>query len=120
MPDTTPARPKRRYTMPADEAATRAMHAANARWAKTADRTAATKPARDGWRARFYRIPDEMGVTDPELRDKMARNAEAAEMARLRWIQIRRARGDAPPKRRPRPEPDREEQPPAAARDGAA
>lgn len=90
MSETSPKR--RRAAMPADEMSASAKHAANARWAKTADRRAATQAARDARRAGYYAEADRQGVTDPELREAMARNAMAAEMARMRYLQLRRQR----------------------------
>ena len=76
----------------APERTASARHAANARWAREPDRRAALKPAIDARLAGYYRAADEQGITDPKTREAMARNAQRAEMARLRRIQLTRKR----------------------------
>jgi hypothetical protein len=70
----------------------RARVAANARWARVADRQEATRTAREASRAEFYAEADAQGVTDPALRERMANNAWAAKMARMRLGQLTSAR----------------------------
>ena len=92
MPASSQPRKRRRPSVPAAELSEHNRHAALARWAKTPDRAAALQPANDANRARWYREADAQGVTDPVIREKMARAAQSAEMARLRALQLRRAR----------------------------
>ena len=75
-----------------DERTELARLAANARWAKVADRAAETRAAREAQYAQFYAEADRQGVTDPEVRDAMARNAEQAWMARMTFARKRQAR----------------------------
>lgn len=92
MPDQSP-RPRRKYvtTLTAEQRRLRAQLAANTRWARTADREAATRTAREARRASFYADADAQGVTDPKLRDAMADAAERAHMARMRYRRTRSA-----------------------------
>jgi hypothetical protein len=97
MPHTPqPARKKRRggyfASLPPDERSDLARAAANARWAKVADREAATRAAREAQHAEFYAEADRQGVTDPEVREAMARNAERAWMGRMTLARKRQAR----------------------------
>src|SRR3954466_6447626 len=57
--------------------------AAAERWARTADRVAATEPARRGLRARFERDADPDGVLDAAERARRADALFAAHMLRL-------------------------------------
>src|SRR6478609_7462147 len=75
---------RERPATPEGVAAERAKIAANARWAKEPDRLAATKPGRD---AAFQKLLDEV---DPERtlseaeRLKRVKNAQQAQLARIR------------------------------------
>ena len=80
-----------RHTLTAEQRSANARRAVLIRWSRTADRTAALRPARDAYEQRFYRGADEAGVTDPALREKMAADALRAEMIRLRALQRDRA-----------------------------
>jgi hypothetical protein len=53
------------------------------RWGRTADRSAATKPARDGLRAKFEREADPDGVLDPAERARRADHLQRAHMLRM-------------------------------------
>jgi hypothetical protein len=57
--------------------------AAVERWGRTADRAAATEPARRGLRARFEREADPEGVLDPAERTRRADALMTAHMLRL-------------------------------------
>jgi hypothetical protein len=57
--------------------------AAHSRWAKTDDRSAATKPAREGLLRRFEREVDPDGVLDPGERARRAESARRAFYLRL-------------------------------------
>lgn len=63
----------------------RAQIAANARWARVADRSAATEPARRAALVRFEREVDPNGVLPVDERQRRARNAQAAHMARMQY-----------------------------------
>lgn len=52
-------------------------------WARTADRTARTAPARRAFLARFEREVDPDGVLDPAERTRRAEHLRAAYFARL-------------------------------------
>lgn len=69
--------------------------AAAERWARTADRRAATEPARRGLRARFEREADPEGLLDVAER---ARRADALLCAHM----LRLARASAKARRAPR------------------
>lgn len=60
-----------------------AQIAAHTRWAHTADRSAATAPARAAFIARFERLVDPEGVLPPAERRKRAESAKKAHMLRL-------------------------------------
>ena len=60
-----------------------AQIAAHTRWAHTADRAAATEPARTAFIARFERQVDPEGVLPPAERRKRAESAKKAHMLRL-------------------------------------
>lgn len=60
-----------------------AQIAAHTRWAHTADRSAATAPARTAFIARFERLVDPEGVLSPAERSKRAESAKKAHMLRL-------------------------------------
>ena len=66
--------------------------AAAERWGHTADRAAATAPARAGLRARFEHEADPTGSLPPERRAQLADQLMTAHMARmsLRAAQARR------------------------------
>jgi len=85
----------------------RAVGAAHSRWAHEPDRTAALRPARDAFAARFEREVDPDGTLPPDERAKRARNAEKAYMARLalRSAKARTARKGVPPVVSPDPSP---------------
>ena len=57
-----------------------------------ADRTAATRAAREASERRWYAEADRQGITDPETREKLAKSARAAEMSRLRLAQLKARR----------------------------
>lgn len=61
----------------------RARTAAHARWSKTPDRAAATKPATDAFLARFEEQVDPDGRYDPATRRRLARSALTAHMTGL-------------------------------------
>lgn len=66
----------------------RARIGAYTSWANTVDRTARTRPARDGFLARFERQVDPDGVLPPAERHARAEAARKAHMARMsyrRW-----------------------------------
>ena len=67
----------------------RGVIAANARWAREPDRLAATKPGRD---AAFQKLLDEVdpeGVLSEAERLKRAKNLQAAQMARIRFLALK-------------------------------
>jgi len=61
-----------------------AQIAANTRWAREKDRTAATEKAREAFFERFIREVDPDGLLPSDERQKRANNALRAHMARLR------------------------------------
>lgn len=67
--------------------------AANTRWARTADRAAATAPAREALSAKFETIVDPDGRLSPEERARRGASLRRAHMTRLalRSAQNRRA-----------------------------
>jgi hypothetical protein len=79
-----PGRRQYRTHLSAEERSARARHAVLIRWSREPDRRAALAPARAAYEQRFYEGANAAGVTDPELREKMARAALHAEMIRLR------------------------------------
>lgn len=66
-----------------DERALRSRIAAAERWAHEPDRRAATKPARDGFLARFEDQVDPERTLDPAERARRAESARKAHMLRL-------------------------------------
>lgn len=66
-----------------------AKTAANTRWAKEPDRSAATRAARDGRWASYERQVDPQGVLPPDERRRRARSLEMAHMARMRLARSR-------------------------------
>lgn len=80
QPDSTPPDGNERR---ARDRAVIARIAAAERWARTADRTAATEPARRGLRARFEREADPDGVLDDSERARRADALLCAHMLRL-------------------------------------
>lgn len=68
--------------------------AAAERWARTADRRAATEPARRGLRERFEREVDPYGVLDLADRARRADALFTAHMLRLSRASARSRRGD--------------------------
>ena len=100
---TMPGTRRRPWQMRLTPAARKALaaHAAAARWARLdpAGRTPATARARERSRERFYREADRRGITDPTARDAMARSAERAELARIRFAAA--LTGDLPDDLRP-------------------
>ena len=63
--------------------------AANARWAKEPDRSAATQAARDGLEARFVREVDPDGVLSP---DELAKRVDSARRAHFQRLSLASAR----------------------------
>ena len=61
----------------------RARIAANARWAHTGDRTAATAPARRARLEQFEREVDPDGTLPPAERARRTRSAQNAHMTRM-------------------------------------
>ncbi|MGY1776901.1 hypothetical protein ACI8AV_13675 [Geodermatophilus sp. SYSU D00804] len=86
--------------MSPNERALRARIAAHASWAKTADRSARTAPARRAQLDRFEARVDPDGILDPVVRARMAESARKEYFTRLayRSAQARR-RGKATPGR---------------------
>jgi hypothetical protein len=80
--------------MPAQsaEASLRGRIAAHERWAHTADRTAATAPARRGLEARFEREVDPAGELDPAERARRVDAKRKAHFARLALLSARSRR----------------------------
>jgi hypothetical protein len=76
------------------EARLRGQIGANSRWAREADRSAATAPARAGLLARFEREVDPDGLLPPEERARRVESARRAHMQRiaLASAKARRAR----------------------------
>jgi|SRR3954470_3793837 hypothetical protein len=74
----------------------RARIAVAERWARTADRRAATEPARQGLAATFERLVDPEGVLAPDERSRRAESLMRAHMLRLARAsaQARRRRTD--------------------------
>lgn len=70
----------------------RARCAAHTRWARTADRQAATEKARQGFNARWEKLVDPDGALDPALRAQLAENARKAHFARLALASARARR----------------------------
>jgi hypothetical protein len=66
-----------------EERTRRAKIAANTRWGKTTDRTAATEAARRGLRAKFEREADPDGVMNPADRARAAENLQHAHCLRM-------------------------------------
>ncbi len=62
---------------------------AHKRWAEVADRRAEMRAVHEARHRRYYAEADRQGVTNPELREAMAKNAEAAAMARMRLARMR-------------------------------
>lgn len=76
--------------------------AANSRWARTEDRTAATAPARKALAERFEREADPAGILDPVERARRADSARQVHMCRMALRSAQeRARRRA---KRPKPE----------------
>ncbi len=75
----------------------RALNAIHTRWANTTDRTAATKPGRDAFMARFEREVDPDGTLDPKERARRAEHAKKAYFAKLSYqaSKARRKNGGA-------------------------
>jgi hypothetical protein len=57
--------------------------ASNTRWARTADRSAATLPGRQAALNRFEKLVDPEGTLDEKTRAKMAANARSAWYAQI-------------------------------------
>ena len=72
-----------------------AQVAANERWARVDDRSAATAPARTGFLKKFELIVDPDGVLNESERAKRAANALRAHMARLRASSVKSRSGSA-------------------------
>lgn len=71
----------------------RAQIAANARWATTADRSAATAKARQAALDRFERMVDPGGVLAPEERARRAASARKAHYQRMALASAKARRG---------------------------
>jgi hypothetical protein len=82
------------FTMPAEsaDASLRGRIAAHERWAHTADRRAATAPARRGLEARFEREVDPSGELDPAERARRVDAKRKAHFARLALLSARSRR----------------------------
>ena len=74
---------------------TRASIAANERWGRCTDRTAATAKARQAADDRFLKQADPEGVLSPAEREKCAENLRRAHYARMaiKSAESRRAKG---------------------------
>lgn len=72
-------------TLSPEQRRLRALNAIHTRWANTADRTAATRPGRDAFMARFEREVDPEGLLDPAERAFRAEHAKKAYFARLSY-----------------------------------
>jgi hypothetical protein len=83
-----------------DERSLIARVAAAERWGRTADRTAATQPARDGHRAKFRRQVDPDGTLDPIERERRVDALMTAHLLRMS-LAARRARARARRKAEP-------------------
>jgi hypothetical protein len=72
----------------------RSQIGAHESWARTADRSARTAPARQAAAARFERLVDPEGKLSPAERAKMAESARKAHYRRmaLRSVEVRRRR----------------------------
>ena len=83
--------------MDINDIALRAQIAAHTRWSREPDRTAATQPARDAFRAKFVKMVDPDGtISDPvelEKRVASARRAHYRGLARKSAIARRRNKG---------------------------
>ncbi|HVM55302.1 MAG TPA: hypothetical protein VM262_19105 [Acidimicrobiales bacterium] len=73
----------RRRPVTAEQRALYSRIGAHESWARTADRTARTKAARDAAFARFEREVDPDGVLDPAERTRRAEHARQAHMLRM-------------------------------------
>ena len=98
------SRPGRRaYRTPrtTEERSEQARAAVLARWSRVADTRAAMLTTQEAANARFYAEPDRLGITDPEVREAMARRARLAHMASMRAAGLKakrlRAAGIDPP-----------------------
>jgi hypothetical protein len=69
--------------MTPDDRVTRARTAAAARWARSADRTAATAPARLAMAQRFYDEVDPERTLSSDEREKLAAEARTAHAVRM-------------------------------------
>jgi hypothetical protein len=81
-----------------EQRAMRARLAGLTRWSREPDRAAATRPALDGFMARFERQVDPNNELDPETRAQLADAARRAHMARLA-LASSRARAARNPKK---------------------
>lgn len=80
---------------PGSEASLRGRIAAYERWARTADRTAATAPGRRGLEARFEREVDPSGELDPAERARRVDAKRKAHFMRLALLSARSRRAAA-------------------------
>lgn len=71
--------------MTPEEARQRGALGAHVRWSRESDRSAATAAARAAALSRFEREVDPDGVLTPAERQRRARNAQAAHMARMQY-----------------------------------
>ena len=67
--------------------------AAHESWAKTADRSARTKNAREALNAKFLKMVDPEGRLPLEIRKKMAESAKSAHYRRMAIASARARRG---------------------------
>lgn len=86
-----------RRALTPEQRSQRARIAANTKWGKTADRTAATAPATRAWNAKFEQLADPDGRMTPEQRARAAESLKRAHFQRMayRSAQVRRARKQA-------------------------
>lgn len=68
-------------------------------WARTEDRAARTRPAREAFEERFLREVDPEGILDPAERARRAASARKAHFARMSYqaARARSARRNKPP-----------------------
>lgn len=76
------------------ERSERARLAAQVRWSRCRDRTAATAAARDGLIAKYMLEVDPDSVMPIDERRKLAENAQAAHLARMRFLALKAKRAE--------------------------
>jgi len=79
-------------SMDPEERTARAQMAAHESWAKTTDRAARTKTARDALLSKFANEADPDGALTPEQAAAAARSRQHAHMARMRMAKATKAR----------------------------